>query len=359
MTIEKLPSGSYRIRKQYNKKKYTVIVPYKPSQKEALQLIAKEVENSSEGALVRSETFEFYALKFLSEKEDLSPTTYEAYESILRNLSPWFKGLIFPQITNDDIQKEIDEYKKTRSPKTVKNGYGFISSVFAEYRPEFNKTIELPSVKKKVRYEPTTKEIGAILKAAEGTRYEIPLLLAVLGLRRGEICAITSNDLSDDNVLTISKAVALKNHKYIIKSTKTEESIRRIPIPKMLADMIRENGCAYDGYPGKINQHLHKLQDRLGIGRFNLHTLRHFSAAYLHKMGFTEEQIMEWHGWSNPDTMKMVYRYNLDPAESRALIATNYETLMTTSMTTSMTTFDKKRVLEDKSHLCEGVRKKA
>lgn len=44
MKIEKLPSGSYRIRKTYKKKLYTVITDYKPTNKEAIQLGSLTVE---------------------------------------------------------------------------------------------------------------------------------------------------------------------------------------------------------------------------------------------------------------------------------------------------------------------------
>lgn len=46
MKIEKLPSGSYRIRQQYKGKRYTVITDYKPTQKEATQLIAAEFDKA-------------------------------------------------------------------------------------------------------------------------------------------------------------------------------------------------------------------------------------------------------------------------------------------------------------------------
>ena len=36
MKIERLPSGSYRIRKMYKGKIYSVITDYKPTQKEAI-----------------------------------------------------------------------------------------------------------------------------------------------------------------------------------------------------------------------------------------------------------------------------------------------------------------------------------
>lgn len=47
MKIEKLPSGSYRIRKMYKGKMYTVIFDYKPTQKEAMQAMAEELDKVS------------------------------------------------------------------------------------------------------------------------------------------------------------------------------------------------------------------------------------------------------------------------------------------------------------------------
>ena len=44
MKIEKLPSGSYRIRKMYKGQTYTVIFDYKPTQKEAMQAMAAELD---------------------------------------------------------------------------------------------------------------------------------------------------------------------------------------------------------------------------------------------------------------------------------------------------------------------------
>ena len=44
MKIEKLPFGSYRIRKTYKGKTYTVIFNHKPTQKEAVQAMAAELD---------------------------------------------------------------------------------------------------------------------------------------------------------------------------------------------------------------------------------------------------------------------------------------------------------------------------
>ena len=48
MRIEKLPSGSYRMRKMYKGKMYTVVTDYKPTRKEAIQLMADQLNQVQE-----------------------------------------------------------------------------------------------------------------------------------------------------------------------------------------------------------------------------------------------------------------------------------------------------------------------
>lgn len=321
MKIEKLPSGSYRIRQQYNGKRYCVTVPYKPTHKEALGLLFDRMDMPDNSVQNSMQSFLEYLKQYIKYCEDTnkSPSTVRGYESIKKNLSEGFLSKRFSDMTSDDVQKEINLYGTTRSVKSVKNAYGLIRSVFAKYRPEYTLVVKLPTGEKKSEYEPTTKDVESILDKAKGSRYYIALQLAVLGLRRGEILAITSADLDDDNILTINKDMILdKNHKYVIKNTaKTETSNRRILLPSSLADQLREQGYAFEGNPHTINQYLHRCQHQLCIPEFRLHMLRHFCVAYLHKQGFTAEQIMQWGGWSTSQVMERAYRYNLDPAESQ------------------------------------------
>jgi len=175
----------------------------------------------------------------------------------------------------------------------------------------------------KEQYEPTMKDIQAIIEMPVGTRYHIPLQLAVLGLRRGEVCALSADDLSDDNVLTINKDMVLdkENNKVIKDRPKTGASNRRILLPPNLTEEMRSQGYVFRENPHAINEYLHKCQEKLKIPKFRLHMLRHYCVAYLHKQGVTSEQIMAWRGWSSDYVMKRAYRYNLDPAESQARIA--------------------------------------
>ena len=329
MNIEKLPSGSYRITQMFEGKRYRVTLKYKPTTKEALRIMSDLMEKDE--GIVDGYSVEYYINKYLDglrAAARLSPSTIKGYASISRSLSSDFKRLRLHSVTEEDIQAELKDYGLEHTSKTVKNVKGFLEVVFKEYRPKFSWDYKIPQKEQRKEHEPTTEEVMRILDAAKGTRFEVPLKLAVLGLRRGEICALQLSDLSDDDLLTIDKALVIDEHnKKHIKAPKTEASKRTIGIPHELAQLIRERGF-FDGNPNVLNNHIHLLQDSLGIPRFKFHMLRHFAVAYLHKEGFTSEQIMSFGGWSTDYVMKRAYRYNLDPKESQKAITDKFSSLM-------------------------------
>lgn len=63
MKIEKLPSGSYRVRKMYKGKMYTVIFEGKPTQKEAMLKMAEKLERAQESH--KSMTFKGEIVKLM------------------------------------------------------------------------------------------------------------------------------------------------------------------------------------------------------------------------------------------------------------------------------------------------------
>lgn len=312
MKIEKLPSGSYRIRKMYKGKTYTVITDYKPTQKEALQLLSAEFDKVPPSSPMHM-TFEEAAKKYLEVKGNvLSPSSINGYNSVLRNLSETFKAININDITAIDIQKEINDYSAERSPKTVRNAHGFISAVLGMFRPELNISTTLPQKRKNSEYIPSDEDVKRILQYAQGSKYEIPLLLATFGLRRSEICALTLDDL-DGNILTINKALVQgPDKKWVIKSTKTAAGSRRIYLPDFIVALIRDTGYIYLGYPNNIIKFLQRAQKELGIPKFSLHKLRHYYASMSHGLGIPDSYIMQAGGWKSDTTLKAVYRHAMD-----------------------------------------------
>ena len=325
MKIEKLPSGSYRVRKMYQGQSYTVTFDHKPSQKEVMQAIASEMDKIQTDSKTRM-TFATAAEKYIASKSNvLSPSTIGGYHSIIRNLSDKFKGFYVNDITGIHIQKEINDYSVGRSPKTVRNAHGFISAVLGTFCPNTVISTTLPQKVKTQEYIPSDEDVKRILAKAKGTNYEIPLLLATFGLRRSEICALTPEDLNG-NTLTINKAIVINDdNEFVQKTTKTTEGTRQIYLPDQLADLIRERGKIYTGFPGSILRYLHRTQDVLGIPRFRLHDMRHYYASMAHFNGIPDSYIMQAGGWKSDTTLKRVYRHAMeDKKESMQKIAADY-----------------------------------
>ncbi len=318
MTIERLPSGSYRIKKQIDGKRYSMTLSYKPSKKEAEQLISEKIS----GKDVIRKTFEACAREYISGKSHtLSPSTIRSYESILRMLPEKILEAPIGSISAWDVQVFIDSLTaEGKSPKTVRNYHGFLSAVLSTFVPDLNLSTLLPQKSAESDYMPSDEDVKRIVSALKGTEYEIPIRLACYGLRRSEICALTMADL-DGNLLSINKAKVLgTDRKWYIKQTKTTAGTRTIYIDDDLRDLIREKGM-YNGYPNRIYWNLRKTQDALGIPRFPLHYLRHYYASFAHSLGIDDATIMESGGWKSDFVMKKVYRHAQNVEEKQKSLA--------------------------------------
>lgn len=315
MKIEKLKSGSYRIRKMYKGVTYTVITDYKPTQKEAMLLMAEEMQHPE----VVSErfTFEVAGNKYIAKKtkEQLSPTTIREYKGIMNRISSSFKQLIVQDITQKDIDEEVQRYSVGRKPKTVRNFHGFISSVLKTYHKSLNISTVLPKKERCIPHIPSSDDVKRLLDYCKGSEFEIPILLACYGMRRSEICALTPADINND-VVTINKALVMdSNKKWVLKTTKTASSTREIIIPIEICDKIREKGYVYKGHPNNISDYIRRALKDLNMEHFSLHKLRHYFASVLSDMNIPEADIMRLGGWETDHVMKAVYRHSMATRE--------------------------------------------
>ena len=317
MKIEKRSGDSYRVRKMYKGQMYTVTFDYKPTQKEAMQAMAKELDRIQQKN--RKMTFGAAGEEYIKAKRNvLSPTTVKGYSSAMKTISGAFRDLNVHDITALDIQTEINRLSEGRSPKTVRNYHGFISAVLGTFCPSLKIYTTLPQKVKSEPYIPSDGDVRRILESAKGTEYEIPIILACYGLRRSEICALTPDDIDGDAVRICKAKVLGENEEWVTKSTKTTSSTREIIIPGETAEMIRRQGYVYRGHPNMISKYLKKTQDKLGIPRFSLHKLRHYFASKMSSLGVPEADIMKLGGWETDHVMKSVYRHSMMEKEENA-----------------------------------------
>lgn len=315
MTIEKLPSGSYRIVEMRNKVRVRITIDHNPTDEEARKLIDRKL-----GIVNDTTSFRDAAETYIDSKSNiLSPSSIRGYRSIVGHLPEDFLNAPICSIKKPTLQILINKLSGEYKPKTVRNTSAFIMSVLKFYDIEV-KSPTLPAKEVKIDYIPTEDDIKRILSEVKGTKYEVPFVLGTLGLRRSEICALTKEDLKG-NVLTINKALVLnERNEWVLKhTTKTDKSTRTIVVPDYVAELIRKDG-ACPCTPHSLYWKLQRVQISLGIPRFPFHKLRHFFASYLHENGFTDKQIQEIGGWSTGNIMKSVYQHamSLDSAKNEA-----------------------------------------
>ena len=310
MKLEKISATSYRYRKMVKGKLILLTFDHKPSEKEVTLRLAEHMQDDDGSR----DTFRACVNDYIRNRESiLSPSSIRTYNNFLSVISDHLLDKEIYEITQSDIQKEINRYSSDHAPKSVRSLHGFISSVFAQYRPQFTLRTSLPRNDIKPRFRPNTEQIKDILKAVEGTEYHIPFQLGILGLRRGEICALTLSDL-DGNELKINKTIIYYKGKWTVKNTpKTDESNRTILLPKSLSDEIRTRGVIFSGNPKRLNNYLHRITDQLGIDRFRFHDLRSYFASYASTIAnIPEADIMKMGGWKSDFVFKRLYRESLD-----------------------------------------------
>lgn len=330
MTIEKLPSGSYRITQQEHGHRYRITVDHKPSNTEAVRLLAKTIKKKPNA---NNPTFaEAYDGYIESKSAILSPATIRGYDVIFRAVPEEFKQTHLASVTAIGLQSLVNGFSASHSPKSTRNFSGLILAVLRAYGFE----VESPKLPQKVSkdiYIPTEEDVRAVLEEVAGTEYEVAIRLAVYGLRRSEICALTPEDLNG-NILTVNKALVRGREEWHIKQTKTAASTRKVILDGQLADLIRQQGYVYKYNPVTLEGKLKKVQKKLGIHPFSLHKLRHFFASYMHDLGFSDKQIQAAGGWSTDNVMKTVYMHAMQMEEAKEEMAQALGNLVPTEIPT-------------------------
>ena len=275
MKIEKLPSGTYRAR-----------VSYKDSQgkyrrksitgktREIVRRKVAEFEFTADNPTVQTMLDGFIAAK----EPVLSPSTIAGYKSLASTLSNKHGSFCAQaDIDKPTAQHLVNELSRSHTPKTVRNYVALLSAAFRFYDRAFPH-VSLPQRERPQIQIPDEDTVRLILKLAEGPRMEIPVRLATYGLRRSEICALTSDDLVGNRIHVHKAAVQDEYGAVIIKTTKTYTSNRWVTIDDELAALIRE------GMPKLTPMAFSKAWNRLlssnGLPHYRLHDLRHFFVSY-------------------------------------------------------------------------------
>ena len=256
--------------------------------------------------------------KYIDSKRNiLSPHTVHRYELTRRKEFQSLMKTPICDLTSERIQAEINIMAMTKSPKTVRNDYGLIRAALNVYAPEIRLRVSMPAKKRVVYNMPTTEQVYALIDAA-GPDMKIAIMLAAFcGLRRGEIAALTFDDIKG-NVLHVKAAVVLEEGRFeVLRQPKTFSSDRYVPLPSFVLSSVFGNRHSDRMCPLSLNYITHNfiiLRNRLGL-KCRFHDLRHYYASACHAIGVPDQYIMRFGGWKSDGILKAIYRGTLDDVE--------------------------------------------
>lgn len=250
----------------------------------------------------------------------LSPSTRRVYDIYQRKYFNGINNIKLRDLTNEDAQAWVSHLSSGHAPKTVRNIYALLTAVMDMYTPHIRLKIKLPEKVRSDLYVPSDGDVKALLYHVKGTELEIAILLAAFGpLRRGEICALTGEDIHG-NTVSVNKAMVLNSaNEWIIKSPKTYSSNREIQFPKFVIDKLSaKEGRIIKATPSQISDRFRRAMKYSHLpNTFRFHDLRHYAASIMHAIGIPDQYIMTRGGWATDNVMKTVYRGTISDFEKK------------------------------------------
>ena len=320
----KLPSGNWNVRAleytdKNGKKHFKSFTA--PTKKEAEYLAADYYANKRSKDRTGTNITLREAFRRYIDNAVLSPSTLRQYNQIARLRLQSVMDTNIGNLTNEDLQIALNADIKHLQPKTARNISGLLSAVLKEYRPDFQLHLKLPQKVKTQIYIPSEEQVKQLLKAAENTDMEIPLLLAsCLGLRMSEVLGLKwSNVNFKSNKITIRSAIVTgEENKAYEKVPKTYAGYRTISAPSNLMEVLKKSRgeAEEDDHIVKldfrqINYRFLRLLDKMQIPHFRFHDLRHYHASVLLAMGVPNKYAQERLGHATDNMLKTVYQHTM------------------------------------------------
>lgn len=313
-TPVELPSGRWRCQVMVNGQRVSVIED-DPETAHAKAVALREgviKQESKPGQLTVGQAIDRY---IDSKDAVLSPSTIRGYRKIRRTALQELMDIKLPVLTQEAVQKSINQMARGNSPKSVRNAHGLLSVALSVYAPDMVLKTTLPQKKRHEINIPTTEEIGLIADAAKGSKFELPFLLAAwMGLRTSEIRALTW-DCVEDGFLHIKQAIVYGDNGPVVKSTKTYSGDRRIKIPDYIMELLqnqkKENDYILKIYHNQLYDTLSIYCKKLGIPHYRFHDLRHYHASVMLALGVPDKYAMERMGHASTNMLKNVYQHTM------------------------------------------------
>lgn len=311
---------------------------YGNSKSEAEEKANKYINDLKNGLIQNAENYtvsqlmKIWLFDFLHNSVSIKPSTFQRYEGIYRNYikSSPIAGTKITKLNSVQIQNYYNDLSKDKSYSQIstlnkvlkvffnwcyKDGY-IIKNPCSNLTLKGNKTDIINNKTKEVKILSIT-EINTIKNYIKGTDFELLFLLDLgTGLRLGELLALDWEHINlKEKVLKVDKSAKevyiydsfdKKHIETIIQTPKTRHSIRTVPIPSSLIDILnkKENKEGYlfldkqsNLLKGKnVSSEWTKILKKCNIPHKKFHSIRHTFGSILLQKGVDIETVAELMG---------------------------------------------------------------
>lgn len=325
--VTRLPSGNYNA-KVYDYTDETGKRHYKsftdPDKKTVATLAANYAKDKAPASASRPDdiTLEVAMERYVESKKNvLSPKTYREYTQTRKNSYSSIKKLKVFNLTQLDIQNEINIEAAKSSPKTVRNKHGLLSAALAIYRPDFVLHTTLPQKKKSEVKIPTEEIIIKLFERTKETDIELPVLLAATcGMRMSEIVGLRWKNINLKNkTMRICEAkVRDIDNNMVVKGTKTSAGTRTVHIfPQVLAALKRHyrEGDEYITVlnTNNIYDRYQKVLNEINPDEhYTFHELRHYAVSVMLMLNIPKKYIADYVGHETENMIDQVYGHIME-----------------------------------------------
>ena len=246
----------------------------------------------------------------------LSPATIKGYRTIQKKRFQSAMNRPVNALDENGWQRLVNQEANIIGAKTLQNSWRFVSSVIYEETGK-RYSVRLPQVVSDPREFLDPDQIPIFVEAVQGTKYEIPALLALCSLRRSELLALTWDSVDlDAGVIQVRGAMVPDEHNNMVykKENKNRSSRRTVPImiPQLkeaLASASHTSEYIVNLHPSAILNGINRICKKNELPEVGIHGLRHSFASLAYHLNIPEKIAMQIGGWEDDATMKKIYTH--------------------------------------------------
>ena len=299
-------------------------------------------------ALITAKTYYEILLDWVNNKTDVKIQTKQKYENLIENyLKEQFdtqKSMSLKEENFIDFFNTLEKQEvSTSTRKTLL--YIIKASILRGHSKNEMPLLDLSEIK----FKSEKKEIEILSKLEQSkleshilsTKLNIRKLCILLtlytGLRIGEVCGLKWENIDFENQsLYVKRTIqrvkcndGIKKTKLIESTPKSKSSIRKVPIPAFIVDLLKKyytndedfilSGSTKLYDPRLLENSFSRLIKKVGLKKIKYHALRHTFATRSIEAGVDIKTLSELLGHSSVDITLKIYVHTSDELKKKSI----------------------------------------